>query len=141
MRRSALVMGAAFALVFSGAAAASVLRSNPSTTPGPGEHPEGTEVLGDIDAGTLGGPIERFHEAGACDLIDVSALPGNWTHGSYVSAVEQAGDPSLVPLAARSDCGKPMVAVGHGGPPAHALEHIPGGSPGAANEAGGQPGS
>ena len=70
-----------------------------------------------------------------------SFLPGNWTHCGYVAAVAQACDPTLVPVAARSDCGKPMVAVGHGGPPAHALEHIPGGSPGAASEAQGQPGS
>jgi hypothetical protein len=94
MRRSVLVMAAAFALLFPSAAAATVLGPNLSTTPGPGEHPEGTEVLGDVDSGTLGGPIERFHGPGACDLIDVSALPGNWTHGSYVSAVEQASDPS-----------------------------------------------
>ena len=141
MRRSVLVMVAVFALVFSGAAAASVLGSGPSTTPEPGDHPEGTEVLGDTDPGVLGGPIERFREAGACDLTDVSALSGNWTHGGYVAAVAQVGDPTLVPVAARSDCGKPMVAVGHGGPPAHALEHIPGGSPGAASEAQGQPGS
>jgi len=89
--------------------------------------PEGTQGARGHRPRRLGGPIERFHGAGACDLIDVSALPGNWTHDSYVSAVEQAGDPSLVPVAARSDCGKPMVAVGHGGPPAHALERIPGG--------------
>ena len=140
MRRSVLVMAAVFALVFSGAAAASVLGSHPSTTPEPGDLHEGTEVLGDTDPGTLGGPIERFHEAGACDLTDVSVLAGNWT-GGYVSVVAQAGDATLVPGAARSDCGTPMVAVGHGGPPAHALEHIPGGSPGAASEAQGQPGS
>jgi len=138
MRRSVLVIAAAFALAFSGAAAASVLGSGSSSTPGAGDPADKIEIE---NAGVLGGPIERFHGAGACDLIDVSALPGNWTHGSYVSAVEQAGDPSLVPVAARSDCGKPMVAVGHGGPPAHALERIPGGSPGAASEAGGQPGS
>jgi hypothetical protein len=135
MRRSVLVMAAAFALVFSGAAAASVLGSGSSATPEPGEYPEGTEVLADTDPGTLGGPIERFHEAGACDLTDVSVLSGNWTHGSYVAAVAQAGDPSLVPDAARSDCGKPMVAVDHGGPPENGLEHIPEGTPGAASEA------
>jgi len=141
MRRSVLVMAAAFALAFSGAAAASVLGSASPTTPEPGDHPEGTEALDDTDPDTIGGPIERFHKAGACDLTDTSALPGNWTNGSYVAAVGQAGDASLVPLAAHSDCGKPMVAVGHGGPPANAQEHIPGGSPGAASEAEGQPGS
>jgi len=135
-----LVMAAVFALVFSGAAAATVLGSHPTTTSEPGDHPEGTEVLEDTDLGVLGEPIERFHEAGACDLTDVSVLAGNWT-GGYVSVVAQAGDATLVPGAARSDCGTPMVAVGHGGPPAHALEHIPGGSPGAPSEAVGRPGS
>jgi hypothetical protein len=70
-------------------------------------------------------------ENGAKDTDDLSSrrctrlarnLPGNWTHGDYVSAVAAAGDPAQIPLAAQSDCGKPMVAVGHGGgPPAHAL--------------------
>jgi hypothetical protein len=55
-------------------------------------------------------PIERFHQAGSCDLTAVGSLPGNWTHGDYVSAVEAAGDPTQIPLAAHSDCGKPMVA-------------------------------
>ncbi|HWO70649.1 MAG TPA: hypothetical protein VNP94_07830 [Actinomycetota bacterium] len=71
-----------------------------------------------------GGPIERFHRPGACDLVSLSGLPGNRTHGDYVAAVEALGDPALVPIAARSDCGKPMVAVDRrGGPPAHALEN------------------
>jgi hypothetical protein len=76
------------------------------------------------DAGVHGGPIERFHEAGPCDLTAVGSLPGNWTHGDYVSAVAANGDPVQIREAAHSDCGKPLVAVGHGGgPPAHALEH------------------
>jgi hypothetical protein len=77
------------------------------------------------DGGVHGGPIERFHTSGPCDLTAVAALPGNWTHGDYVSAVAADGDAAQIPLAARSDCGKPLVAVGHGGgPPAHALEHL-----------------
>jgi hypothetical protein len=73
------------------------------------------------DAGVHGGPIERFHRTGACDLVDLGGLPGNWTHGDYVSAVAGLGDPALIPIAARSACGKPTVAVGRGGgPPEHA---------------------
>jgi hypothetical protein len=54
----------------------------------------------------------------------VGSLPGNWTHGDYVSAVAAGANPALIRQAAWSDCGKPMVSVGHsGGPPAHALEH------------------
>lgn len=82
---------------------------------------EGTEQ----DAGVHGGPIERFHEAGSCDLTGVSSLLDNWTHGDYVSAVAADGTPAQIREAAWSDCGKPMVSVGHGGgPPAHALEHM-----------------
>jgi hypothetical protein len=74
--------------------------------------------------GVHGGPIERFRDAGTCDLTAVSSLPGNWTHGDYVSAVAADGTPAQIREAAWSDCGKPTVAVGNGGgPPAHALEH------------------
>jgi hypothetical protein len=77
------------------------------------------------DDGVHGGPIERFHTAGSCDLTAVSSLPGNWTHGDYVSAVAANGNAAQIREAAHSDCGKPMVAVGHGGgPPEHALEHM-----------------
>jgi hypothetical protein len=79
----------------------------------------------DENTGILGGTIDRFQEAASCDLVKVGGLAGNWTHGSYVTAVAELGDPTLVPAAARSDCGKPMQAVGHGnGPPEHALQHI-----------------
>jgi hypothetical protein len=74
--------------------------------------------------GVHGGPIERYHVPGSCDLVSTDGLPGNWTHGDYVSAVAGLGDATLVVEAAHSGCGKPMQAVGHGqGPPAHALEH------------------
>jgi hypothetical protein len=71
------------------------------------------------DDGIHGGPIERFHRAAACDLVDTSPLPGNWTHGDYVTAVSRLGDPALVREAAHSSCGKPMVSL-RKGPPAHA---------------------
>jgi hypothetical protein len=77
------------------------------------------------DAGVHGGPIERFHLSGGCDLVGLAGLPGNWTHGDYVTAVDALGDASVIAEAAHSDCGKPMKSVDHrgGGPPAHALEH------------------
>jgi hypothetical protein len=98
-----------------------------------GAHHDKSEA-NEQDAGVHGGPIERFHQAGSCDLASVSSLPGNWTHGDYVSAVA-AGDPAQIRLAAHSDCGKPMVAVGHGGgPTAHALEHMAAGQAHAGGE-------
>jgi hypothetical protein len=94
---------------------------------------EGTEQ----GSGVHGGPIERFQDAGTCDLRDVSSLPGNWTHGDYVSAVAAEGTAAQIREAAWSDCGKPMVAVGHGGgPPAHALEHMAAGQAHAKTQAG-----
>jgi hypothetical protein len=77
------------------------------------------------DAGVHGGPIERFHLSRGCDLVGLAGLPGNWTHGDYVTAVDALGDASLMVEAAHSDCGKPLKSVDHhgGGPPAHALEH------------------
>ena len=108
MKRGALAFVATFVLALSGIAAASVLA-------GAGDDKtEGNEQ----DAGVHGGPIERFHTAGSCDLTAVSSLPGNWTHGDYVSAVAANGNAALIREAAQSDCGKPMVALGHGaGPP------------------------
>jgi hypothetical protein len=104
-----------FVLAVSGIATAGVL------TGGKDDKAEENEQ----DAGVHGGPIERFDMAGSCDLTAVSSLPGNWTHGDYVSAVAANGDPAQIRGAAHSDCGKPMVSVGHGGgPPEHALEHM-----------------
>lgn len=57
--------------------------------------------------GQRGGPKPRYHDKGDCNLVDTSKLPGNWTHGDYVSAVEKQ-DPSRVREAAQSDCGKPI---------------------------------
>jgi hypothetical protein len=76
------------------------------------------------DAGGIhGGTVERVHQG--CTFPDgLEAPAGNWTHGDYVSAVAADGIPVQVREAAQSDCGKPMVAVGYGGPPPHALEHM-----------------
>jgi hypothetical protein len=128
VRRNVLAFGVTFILGMSGLATAGVLA---------GAHHDKSEA-NEQDAGVHGGPIERFHQAGSCDLTSVSSLPGNWTHGDYVSAAAAAaaGDPAQIRLAAQSDCGKPMVSVGHGGgPPAHALEHMAAGQA----HAGGQP--
>jgi hypothetical protein len=115
MRRRILTFVFTFVVGVSGIATASVLA-------GAGDDKgEGNEQ----DTGVHGGPIERFHMARSCDLTAVSSLPGNWTHGDYVSAVAANGTPAQIQVAAHSDCGKPTVAVGHGGgPPEHALEHM-----------------
>ena len=115
MKRRVLTFVAVFVLAGSGIATASVLAGAKD------DKAEGTEQ----DAGVHGGPIERFQMAASCDLTTVSSLPGNWTHGDYVSAVAANGSAEQIREAAHSDCGKPMVAVGHGGgPPEHALEHM-----------------
>jgi len=109
----------AFALVGSSAVASSGAGHASSS-------PAGHEGRADRNEarGVVGGAVERFHGAGACDLVDLLGLTGNWTHGSYVSAVAALGDPLVVPIAAHNSCGKPMVSVGHrNGPPAHALDH------------------
>jgi hypothetical protein len=115
VKRGVLAFAVAFVLAVSGIATAGVFA-------GAGD---GTTEGNEQDAGVHGGPVERFHQAGTCDLTTVSSLPGNWTHGDYVSEVAANGDSAQIREAAHSDCGKPMVAVGHGGgPPEHALKHM-----------------
>jgi hypothetical protein len=115
VKRGVLTFVVMFALAVSGIATAGVLA---------GANDDKAEE-NEQDAGVHGGPIERFHIAGSCDLTAVSSLPGNWTHGDYVSAVAANGDAAQIREAAHSDCGKPMVSAGHGGgPPEHALEHM-----------------
>jgi hypothetical protein len=115
MRRRISTFVFAFVVGISGIATAGVLAGARD------DKGEGNEQ----DAGVHGGPIDRFHTAGSCDLTGVSSLPGNWTHGDYVSAVAANGTSAEIQEAAHSDCGKPAVAVGHGGgPPEHALEHM-----------------
>jgi hypothetical protein len=119
VRRGVLAFVVTFVLGVSGIAAAGVFAGAGSSSD-PNDKAEANEQ----DAGVHGGPNERFHDAGSCDLTAVGSLPGNWTHGDYVSAVAANGDPVQIREAAHSDCGKPMVSVGHGGgPPAHALEN------------------
>jgi hypothetical protein len=60
-----------------------------------------------------GGPIQRFHDAGSCQLPNGVSLPGNWTHGDYVSAWAASGNPAAVQAAAHSSCGKPVKGHGH----------------------------
>jgi hypothetical protein len=125
-RRGVLAFGVTFVLALSGIATASVFA-------GPGDD---NSEANEQDAGVHGGPIERFHQAGSCDLTAVSSLPGNWTHGDYVSTVAANGTPAQIQMAAHSDCGKPMVSVGHGGgPPAHALANKAAGQAHAGGEA------
>jgi hypothetical protein len=126
VKRGVVAFVVTFVLGVSGIATASVLAGARHDKVEPNEQDAGVHGgPNEQDAGVHGGPIDRFQRAGSCDLTAVSSLPGNWTHGDYVSAVAAAGDSAQIPLAAQSDCGKPMVAVGHGGgPPAHALEHM-----------------
>jgi hypothetical protein len=120
LRRGVVAFVVTVVLGASGIATAGILSAAGSSSD-PNDKAEANEQ----DAGVHGGPIERFHQAGSCDLIAVSSLPGNWTHGDYVSTVAANGTPAQIQMAAHSDCGKPMVSVGHGGgPPAHALKHM-----------------
>ncbi|HEX4864450.1 MAG TPA: hypothetical protein VFV02_10270 [Acidimicrobiales bacterium] len=120
MRRGVVAFVVTVVLGASGIATAGIL-SGAGSSSDPNDKAEANEQ----DAGVHGGPIERFHQAGSCDLTAVSSLPGNWTHGDYVSTVAANGTPAQIQTAAHSDCGKPMVSVGHGGgPPAHALKHM-----------------
>jgi hypothetical protein len=124
MKRGAIPFVFAFVLGVSGLATAGILSAAGSPSAGPPDPNDKAEAT-EQDAGIHGGPIERFHQAGACDLTSVSSLPGNWTHGDYVSAVAASADSTQIQAAAHSDCGKPMVSVGHGGgPPEHALEQM-----------------
>ena len=126
MRRGVLAFVVMFVLGLSGIATAGVLAGV-----GQSHKPEANER----DSGVHGGPIDRFQQTGACDQTRVSSLPGNWTHGDYVSAVAVDGTQAQIQEAAHSDCGKPMVAVGHGGgPPEHALENMAAGKAHAGGE-------
>ena len=68
MKRRVLTFVAVFVLAGSGIATASVLAGAKD------DKAEETEQ----ETGVHGGPIERFHTAGSCDLTTVSSLPGNW---------------------------------------------------------------
>jgi hypothetical protein len=131
VRRGVVAFVVAFVLGAAGIAMAGMLSAGGSPSAG-----DDKAEPNEQDSGVHGGPIERFHQAGSCDLTAVSSLPGNWTHGDYVSTVTANGTPAQIQMAAHSDCGKPMVSVGHGGvPPAHALKHMAAGQA----HAGGEP--
>jgi len=141
VRRNVLSFVVALVLGVSGVATAAVFAGTGSPSGGPPGRSDKAEA-NEKDAGVHGGPNERFHDAGSCDLTAVGSLPGNWTHGDYVSAVAAGGDAAEIREAAWSDCGKPMVAVGHGGgPPEHALEHMAAGQAhaGKADDSGSDP--
>ena len=145
MKRGVLAFVVTFVLGVSGITTAGIIAGAGSPSAGPPTGHDNTEA-DEQDAGVHGGPIERFHQAGSCDLTAVSSLPGNWTHGDYVSTVAANGTPVQIQTAAHSDCGKPMVAVGHGGgPPEHALEQMAAGKAHAGgtaeDEGSGTPGS
>src|ERR671910_548004 len=89
MRRGVLALVVMFVLGVSGIATAGILVAGGSPAAGPPAGDDEAEATYQ-DSGVHGGPIDRFHNAGSCDLTAVSALPGNWTHGDYVSTV--AGD-------------------------------------------------
>lgn len=123
MRRAILAFVIAFVVALSGVATAAVFSGSPSGGPSSQKADrDKADQASDEASGIHGGPIERFHGVGGCGLTVIGQLPGNWTHGDYVSAVSAGGDAADIQAAAHSDCGKPMVAVGHG-PPAFALEH------------------
>jgi hypothetical protein len=133
LRRGVLAFVVTLVLGVSGIATAGILAGHGSSPTGPPAGHEGAEANAQDD-GVHGGPIDRFHSAGSCDLAAIGSLSGNWTHGDYVSAVATAGNPAQIHVAAHSDCGKPMVALGHGvGPPEHALEHMAAGQAHAGN--------
>jgi len=115
MKRLALVLLVSTSVILSVAVGSVVASSRRSPNANPGGPSERRELSGETDeAGVHGGFIERFHQAGGCTLTSAAALPDNWTHGDYVSAVAVTGDSTLVVEAAHSDCGKPMVSLGQG---------------------------
>jgi len=117
LKRGVLTLLVMFVLAVSGIATAGVLA-------GANDDNDDKAESNEQDAGVHGGPIDRLHTAGSCDLTAASSLPGNWTHGDYVSAVAENGNAAQIREAAHSDCGKPMAAAGDGGgPPEHAREH------------------
>jgi hypothetical protein len=125
MRKFILVLGVSAAILGSGVAAGNVLSPTSSPSPSPGQEKATRPEHEPNESSLHGGPILRFQEAGECSLVDVSTLPGKWTHGEYVSLVAGLVDSSLIPIAAQSDCGKPTDAAGHGhGPPEFVLQKM-----------------
>jgi len=121
MRRLALGVAVLVSVLLSGVAVASVIASSTHSPTPSRSGPSGNVGSSDTATGVRGGPIDRFHGS-SCSLTNVSGLTGNWTHGDYVSSVAVAtGDSTMIVQAAQSDCGKPMVAIDHGGSPVGGL--------------------
>jgi hypothetical protein len=148
VKRLTLALMVVAVMLTSGVAAAAMLSAKASPSPRGGRNPaplsseKGADESHEAGAGIHGGPIQRFHEAGRCSIVDVSTLDGNWTHGDYAAAVAALGDASLIPTAAHSDCGKPMASIGHGhGPPDFVAQKLKARTTGASKKQGGPPGS
>jgi hypothetical protein len=130
-RRSIVTTVLTFVVATMAMAAGASVSTHPNATPSTPVTPAPERARGGPKdaAAAHGGPIERVHEAAACDLTDTTALPANWTHGDYVRAVARSGKDLAVREAARSACGKPAVATAHGS--GAASEHAQGNGHGA----------
>lgn len=124
-RRSIVTTVLTFVVATMAMAAGASVSSHPNATPSTPVVPSDERARGGPKdaAAAHGGPIERVHEAAACDLSDTAGLPANWTHGDYVRAVARSGKDHAVREAARSACGKPAVASTHSNGEASEHEH------------------
>lgn len=86
-----LAVAVSVSVLLSGVAVASVVASSrQSPHPKHADPSDRLEISDEADqAGVHGGSIVRFHQAGGCPLTSVAGLPGNWTHGDYVSTVRR----------------------------------------------------
>ena len=130
-RRSIVTTVLTFVVATMAMAAGASVSSHPNVTPSTPVAPSAERAGGGPKdaAAAHGGPIERVHDAAACDLTETTGLPAHWTHGDYVRAVARSGKDHAVREAARSACGKPAVASGHGN--GDASEHTQGNGHGA----------
>jgi hypothetical protein len=114
-RRSIVTTVLTFVVATMAMAAGASVSTHPNATPSTPVTPAPERARGGPKdaAAAHGGPIERVHEAAACDLTDTTALPANWTHGDYVRAVARSGKDHAVREAARSACGKPAFPTAH----------------------------
>ena len=114
-RRSIVTTVLTFVVATMAMAAGASVSSHPNATPSTPVVPSAERAGGGPKdaAAAHGGPIERVHDAAACDLTETTGSPANWTHGDYVRAVARSGKDHAVREAARSACGKPAAAA-HG---------------------------
>ncbi len=118
-RRSIVTTVLTFVIATMAMAAGASVSSHPNAAPSAPLAPSAERTRGGPKdakdaAAAHGGPIERVHEAAACNLSDATGLPAKWTHGDYVRAVARSGKDHAVREAARSACGKPVAAAAHG---------------------------